>query len=64
MRLQPLDVYSTRFGAAVVGDNLPVIWLAFSAAMVFGIAGLWWYAWLRRKRKTPKPTQPYREWKD
>lgn len=41
-----------------------MIWLAFSAAMVVGIAGLWWFAWLRRKHKPPKPTQPYREWKD
>jgi hypothetical protein len=41
-----------------------VIWLAFSAAMVVGIAGLWWFAWLRRKRRPPTPTQPYREWKD
>jgi hypothetical protein len=41
-----------------------VIWLALSVAMVVGIACLWWFAWLRRNRKPPKPTRPYREWKD
>jgi hypothetical protein len=32
--------------------------------MVVAIAGLWWFAWLRRKHKPPKPSRPYREWKD
>jgi hypothetical protein len=41
-----------------------MIWLALSAGMVVAIAGLWWFAWLRRKHKPPKPSQPYREWKD
>ena len=30
-----------------------MIWLALSAAMILGIAGLWWFAWLRRNRKPP-----------
>jgi hypothetical protein len=41
-----------------------MMWLALSVAMVVAIGGLWWFAWLRRKRQPPKPTGPFREWKD
>jgi hypothetical protein len=41
-----------------------MLWLAFSAAVVFAIALVWWDGWRRRKRKPPTPRQPYREWKD
>lgn len=41
-----------------------MIWLALSAGMVIAIACLWWWSFRRRKQKPPKPTQPYREWKD
>ncbi len=41
-----------------------MIWLALSVAMVLAIACLWWFSWRRRKEKPPKPSQPYREWKD
>jgi hypothetical protein len=41
-----------------------MIWLALSVGMIATIGCLWWRAWLRRNRKPPKPTQPYREWKD
>ncbi len=36
----------------------------FLAAVVVFVGGLFLYAWLRRNRRPPKPTQPYREWKD
>jgi hypothetical protein len=41
-----------------------MLWLALSIAIVAAIAALWAYAWLRRKRRPPGPTRPYREWKD
>lgn len=41
-----------------------MMWLAFSLAVIVAIGCLWWFAWLRRDRTPPKPTRPYREWKD
>jgi hypothetical protein len=41
-----------------------MIWLAFSVAVIVAIGCLWWFGWLRRNQKPPKPTRPYREWKD
>jgi hypothetical protein len=41
-----------------------MLWLAFSLGVVAAIGSLWWYAWLRRDRKPPTPSRPYREWKD
>jgi hypothetical protein len=41
-----------------------MVWLGLSAAMLIAIVLLWWWAWRQRKVKPPKPTQPYREWKD
>ncbi len=41
-----------------------MMWLAFSLAVIVAIGCLWWFAWLRKDRRPPKPTRPYREWKD
>jgi cytoskeletal protein RodZ len=41
-----------------------MLWLALSLGVVLAIGLLWWFAMLRRNRKPPKPTRPYREWKD
>jgi len=41
-----------------------MLWLAFSAAVIAALGGLWWYAWLRRNRNPPTPSLPYRQWKD
>jgi hypothetical protein len=41
-----------------------MIWLALSVAVICAGGLLWWFAWQRRNRKPPKPSQPYREWKD
>ena len=41
-----------------------MIWLALSVGMIVSIGLLWWLAWRNRDQKPPKPTQPFREWKD
>jgi hypothetical protein len=37
-------------------------WLLVAAMPLAMILLLWWYGWLRRDRKPPSPTKPYREW--
>jgi cytoskeletal protein RodZ len=41
-----------------------MLWLAFSLAVIVAIACLWWFAMRQRNRQPPKPTRPYRQWKD
>jgi hypothetical protein len=41
-----------------------MLWLAFSLAVIVAIALLWWFAMRQRHAKPPRPSRPYREWKD
>ncbi len=37
-------------------------WLLLALIPLMGILVAWGYGWLRRNRKPPKPTKPYKEW--
>ena len=37
-------------------------WLLLAVIPLAAIVGVWWYSWLRRNRKPPVPSKPYREW--
>jgi hypothetical protein len=41
-------------------------WIGIGTALlvVATVAGAFLVSWHKRKRKLPKPSQPYREWKD
>lgn len=41
-------------------------WIGIGIAILVaaGLTGAFLYSWYKRKRKLPKPSQPYREWKD
>jgi hypothetical protein len=64
--LRSLDSSPALSAGSGRADSVIGEWIGIGTALVViaTVGGAFWVSWRKRKQKPPKPSQPYREWKD